>query len=111
MLTGLFIYTHFIPSTSVPTHPPPGHSAAPPTADWEPEEVDWINDAAKHLCLALPPRIAAQLALQLAGETDRRVEALSDDLLAQIVAIGQPFNLSRASHRKEHLDEIERALL
>jgi hypothetical protein len=83
---------------------------APSTADWEPEEIDWINDASKHLCLALPPRIAAQLALQLAEETDRRVESLSDELLAQIIAIGPPFNLARASHRKEHLDDIERAL-
>jgi hypothetical protein len=83
---------------------------APSTADWEPEEINWINDASKHLCLALPPRTAAQLALQLAEETDRRVEALSDELLAQIIAIGPPFNLSRASHRKEHLDDIERYL-
>ena len=83
---------------------------APSTADWEPEEITWINDAAKPLCLALPPRTAAQLALQLAEETDRRVEALSDDLLAQLVTLGPPFNLSRANHRKEHLAEIEQSL-
>jgi hypothetical protein len=80
---------------------------APSSADYEPEDVDWVNDAAKPLCLALPPRTAAQLALQLAEETDRRVEALSNDLLAQIVDAGQPFNLSRANHRREHLDDIE----
>jgi hypothetical protein len=80
---------------------------APSSADYEPEDVDWVNDAAKPLCLALPPRTAAQLALQLAEETDRRVEALSDDLLAQIMDAGQPFNLSRANHRREHLDDIE----
>jgi hypothetical protein len=83
---------------------------APSKADHEPEDVASINDAAKPLCLALPPRIAAQLALQLAEETDRRVAALSEERLAQIMAIGQPFNLSRANHRKEHLDEIERFL-
>jgi hypothetical protein len=81
--------------------------AAPSTADHEPPDVDWINDASKALGLALPPRTAAHLALRLAEETDRRVEALSDDLLAQLVVIGPPFNLSRANHRKEHLDEIE----
>jgi uncharacterized damage-inducible protein DinB len=80
---------------------------APSSADYEPEDVHWVNDAAKPLCLALPPRTAAQLALQLAEETDRRVEALSDELLAQIMDAGQPFNLSRANHRKEHLDDIE----
>jgi uncharacterized damage-inducible protein DinB len=80
---------------------------APSAADYEPEDIDWVNDAAKPLCLALPPRTAAQLALQLAEETDRRVEALSDELLAQIIDVGQPFNLSRANHRREHLDDIE----
>jgi uncharacterized damage-inducible protein DinB len=82
----------------------------PSKADWEPEDINWINDAAKPLCLALAPRTAAQLALQMAEETDRRVEALSDELLEQIVALGPPFNLSRASHRKEHLDDIEQHL-
>jgi hypothetical protein len=83
---------------------------APSKADHEPEDVASINDAAKPLCLALPPRRAAQLALQLAEETDRKVEALPDERLAQIAAIGQPFNLSRANHRKEHLDQIEHVL-
>lgn len=83
---------------------------APSSADYEPGNVDSFNDAAKPLGLALPPRTAAHLALQLAEETDRRVAALSDDLLAQIMALGQPFNLSRANHRKEHLDDIERYL-
>jgi hypothetical protein len=80
---------------------------APSEADLESGDVNWINDSSKPLCLALPPRTAAQLALQLAEETDARVAALSDELLGQILAIGQPFNLSRASHRGEHLDEIE----
>jgi hypothetical protein len=78
----------------------------PSVVDHEPGEIDWINDAAKPLCLALPPRTAALLAVQLAEETDRRVEALSDERLAQIIAIGPPFNLARANHRREHLDEI-----
>jgi hypothetical protein len=74
------------------------------------EDVEWINDSAKPLCLALPPRDAAQLALRLAEEADGMVEALSDEMLAKIRAVGSPFNLSRADHRKEHLDDIERAL-
>lgn len=81
---------------------------APSKADCEPEDIHWINDAAKPLCLTLSPRAAAQLALRMAEETDRRVEALSDEMVVQIVAVGPPFNLSRASHRKEHLDDIER---
>ena len=81
--------------------------SAPTKEDSEPEDIDWINDASKPLCLALQPGAAAQLALQLAEETDQRVEALSDEMLAQIETVGQPFNLSRANHRREHLDDVE----
>jgi hypothetical protein len=73
------------------------------------ENVEAVNDAAKPLCLALPPRIAADLALRLADEADGKVRALSDEMLVKIRATGDPpFNLSRAIHRKEHLDDIER---
>ena len=78
---------------------------------YEPEDTDAANEAAKPLCLALRPRDAAELAVRLAEETDARVKALSDAMLTKIAAKGAPpFNLSRAIHRKEHLDEIERAL-
>jgi hypothetical protein len=80
-------------------------------ADFETrEDVEWINNAAKPLCLALAPRDAASLALRLAEETDRRVAGMSDELLERVLAVGCPFNLSRAEHRREHLDDIERAL-
>lgn len=84
--------------------------AAPSQADWEPDDIDWINDSAKPLCLALPPRTAAELALKMAEDADRRVEALPDDLLERAIAVTPPFSLSRAAHRKEHLDDIERYL-
>jgi hypothetical protein len=87
-----------------------GRGVAPSKADYEPEDVDWINDAAKPLCLALAPRAAAQLALRLAEEADKKVESLSHEMIAKIQAAGSPLNLSRATHRKEHLDEIERSL-
>ena len=74
------------------------------------EDVEWINESAKPHCLALPPRDAARLALRLAEEADAKVAALSDDLLEKVRAVGPPFNLSRAEHRGEHLDDIERAL-
>ena len=82
----------------------------PPSA-YEPENVEAVNESAKPLCLALRPRDAAQLSLRLAEEADGKVKALSDAMLAKIRATGgPPFNLSRAIHRKEHLDEIEREL-
>jgi hypothetical protein len=75
---------------------------------YEAENVEAVNESAKPLCLALPPRDAAQLALRLAEEADGKVKALSDAMLAKIRAAGDPpFNLSRAIHRKEHLDEID----
>ena len=78
---------------------------------YENEDTDAVNDAAKPLCLALRPRDAAELALRLAEEADGKVRALSDAMLTKIAAVGgPPFNLSRAIHRREHLDEIEAAL-
>ena len=78
---------------------------------YEPEDTDAANEAAKPLCLALRPRDAAQLALRLAEESDAMVKALSDEMLRKISVKGSPpFNLARASHRKEHLDDIDRAL-
>jgi DinB superfamily len=82
----------------------------PSSADYEPEDIDWANDASKPLCLALPPSEAAGLALRLAEETDRRVMALSNEMLQAIFDAGTPFNLSRAEHRREHLDDIETVL-
>jgi len=89
---------------------------------WEPEgpgstprpidhhDVDWINDSAKALCLALSPRAAARLAVATSDAVDRKVEALSDRLVAANAAAGHPINLLRAEHRREHIDEIELAL-
>lgn len=79
-------------------------------APWEPENVEAVNESTKPLCLALPPRVAADLALKLAEEADGKVRALSDAVLAKAQALETlPFNLSRASHRREHLDDIENA--
>ncbi len=77
---------------------------------YEDEDADAANESAKPLCLALAPRVAAELALQLAGESDGKVKSLSDAMLEKIRAKGDPpFDLARASHRKEHLDDIDRA--
>jgi hypothetical protein len=85
-------------------------TGVPPSA-YEPENTEAVNESAKPLCLALSPRDAAQLSLRLAEEADGKVKALSDAMLGKIRATGgPPFNLSRAIHRKEHLDEIEREL-
>jgi len=73
-------------------------------------DVDWINDAGKPQCLALPPRVAAQLAVATAEAADAKVAGLKDEFLAASAKAGNPINPLRAMHRKVHLDEIERAL-
>jgi DinB family protein len=73
-------------------------------------DVDWINDSTKALCLALPPRAAARLAVSVAEAVDRTLESLPGERLAANTAAGSPINLLRAQHRQEHLDEIERSL-
>lgn len=84
-----------------------GPTWTPPLEDAR--DVDWVNDSAKLLCLALPPRVAADLALSVAETVDRRVAAVSDALLEANAQAGA-LNWRRAEHRREHLDEIEEAL-
>src|SRR5689334_10977175 len=59
-------------------------------------DVDWINDAPKPMFLAVPPRRAAELALAAAEAVDRKVAALSDEIIARNVSAGSPLNLLRA---------------
>ena len=73
-------------------------------------DVDWVNDATKALLLVMPPRRAAELTVATAEAVDARVAALPDALLARNEAAGSPLSMTRAAHRREHLDEIERVL-
>jgi hypothetical protein len=81
-----------------------------PVREEDPAHVDWINDATKPLLLALPPRRAAELAVEVARAADRAVATLTDELHARNRAAGTPVNVVRAEHRREHLDEIEQVL-
>ena len=79
------------------------------SSDTEPEDVDWINDASRPLIHAVPPREAARLALRIAEETDARVASLPTDRLWPRDP-DSPLYAVRASHRGEHLDDVEAAL-
>ena len=79
------------------------------SSDTEPEDVDWINDASRPLIHAIPPREAARLALRIAEETDARVASLPTDRLWPRDP-DSPLYAVRASHRGEHLDDVEAAL-
>jgi hypothetical protein len=87
---------------------PDGRGTAPRAIDEA--AVDWINDASKPLCLGLPPRVAARMAIDAAVAADQRVAGLLETQLAVNKDAGGPISVLRAEHRREHLDEIERAL-
>ena len=73
-------------------------------------DTDWINDAGKAFLLAMPPRQLANLAVAIAEAVDRKIAALPDDVVARNATAGNPINLRRAEHRREHLDQIEATL-
>lgn len=89
----------------------PDGNGTPPDApgSYDEEAVDWINDAGKPLVLAMPPRLAAHVAIDAATLADQRVADLSDDRLATNERTGGYINPLRADHRREHLDDIERS--
>lgn len=73
-------------------------------------DVDIINDTTRLLCVALAPRLAAQLAVSCAAAIDQAIESLEPGLLAEVETKGAAVRLNRALHRGEHLKEIEQAL-
>jgi len=81
-----------------------------PPSSIDERHVDWINDAGKPLCLALPPRVAARTAVEAALAADQRVAALTEAQLEANAKAGSPISVLRAEHRHEHLDEIEQKL-
>lgn len=74
-----------------------------------PENVDWTNDASRPLIHAVPPAELARLALDIAERTDAKVATLPPDRLWPTDP-ESPIYAVRASHRGEHLDDIEEAL-
>jgi hypothetical protein len=75
-----------------------------------PTDADTINEGVRVLATALPPRAAAQLALDAAEAVDQALEQLSAEMVTQIEGGGQASILRRAVHRRGHLDRIEQAL-
>jgi hypothetical protein len=75
-----------------------------------PTDADTINEAVRLLAAALPPRAAAQLAIEAAEAIDQALEQMSADLETAIEAGGQSRIFRRSQHRGGHLDRIEAAL-
>jgi hypothetical protein len=55
-------------------------------------------------------RVAGTQAREAAAEIDRLIETLPTEKLDGLKALGRSFLIDRSQHRKEHLDQIERAL-
>jgi hypothetical protein len=73
-------------------------------------EIDiFVNDLSLPLWAAIPPREAARIAIESAGDLDRRLEAFSPALLEEIQAYNKRW-VDRSLHRGEHLDEVDAAL-
>ena len=71
-----------------------------------PIDIDVTNDSLLSLWLALPPRIAAKLAVSSAEAIDRELEEASSEMIAAIESLGEKFRLYRSIHRKLHVDQI-----
>jgi hypothetical protein len=74
-----------------------------------PIDPDIVNHAAMPQWLALPPRVAAQQALEAVAAIDREFAALTDEMITVMRASQWPITPER-EHRVEHLGEIERAV-
>jgi hypothetical protein len=72
--------------------------------------TEFINGAGMAQWRATLPAAAGDLATGAAAAIDRLVDGLPADVLDEIRAMKRPRLLDRSLHRKEHLDEIERAL-
>ena len=73
-------------------------------------EIDiFVNDLSLPLWAAIPPRAAAQIAIETAETLDRRLETYPTELLEEIYTYN-PRWVVRSMHRGEHLDEVDAAL-
>jgi hypothetical protein len=76
----------------------------------EPIDIELTNECLLPLWRALPPRVAADLAVSAAEAIDSALEEMPAFLIAEIEQKGVKFRFKRSEHRKMHLDEIENVL-
>ncbi|MBI5836939.1 MAG: DinB family protein [Candidatus Eisenbacteria bacterium] len=81
-----------------------------PPDDARKYDGDLFNDAAQPLLELIPPERAAAAALHAAEEIDAYLAQVPDEVVEMALARPDAPNLDRGSHRKHHLDIIEKAL-
>jgi hypothetical protein len=72
--------------------------------------ADHINAAAMPQWLDTPTAVAGRRAIAAATAIEASVAGLSAEVQGRVKALGKAFIVDRSAHRKEHLDQIERAL-
>ena len=73
-------------------------------------EIDiFVNDLSLPLWAAIPPRRAAEIAIESAEALDKRLEAYPPALLEEIYTYNKRW-VMRLMHRGEHLDQADAAL-
>jgi hypothetical protein len=75
-----------------------------------PIDTDVVNEATRSLCLAIPPRRAAELAMALADEVDQVIASLTPEMVETVQTKGTTVKLRRADHRRMHLGEMEKVV-
>jgi hypothetical protein len=75
---------------------------------WDTPEV--LNEALLPQWRALAPVESVRLALEAAAAVDLRVEKLDPRIFEEIAISDESWLVKRFRHRREHLDQIERAL-
>jgi hypothetical protein len=83
--------------------------AAGDLCDWR-YDGDVFNDTVQPLLEMIPPERAAAAALRAAEEVDALLLDVSDEVVEAALAHPDAPNLDRGSHRRHHLDIVERAL-
>jgi hypothetical protein len=73
-------------------------------------DANAVNDAVRVLGGAIPAATAVQLVRAAAEAIDRHLEGIPPELRAAIEGSGRVWILKRAMHRRQHLDQIEKAL-
>jgi len=74
-----------------------------------PEMDIFVNDLSLPLWAAIPPRVAANIAIETAETLDKRLENFPPALLEEIYNYNKRW-VVRALHRGEHLDDVDAAL-
>jgi hypothetical protein len=76
----------------------------------EPSSIDSdvINEVTREIFLKLPPRVAAQMAIEQARILDQLIKDLEPEFAENIVKNGVNVILERYLHRRKHLEEIEK---